>query len=85
METKRPNNLTVEFLKWCYTPIYKAPNGLKSTMRVIPQLPDYDTFVIIDDTGNSVLPKGTFLTAEQVHEYWLFERIGVIHLFDIND
>lgn len=73
-ETKDTTPLAVEFLKWCDTPVYRAEGELGSRLRVIPQFPEYDTYMVIDETGYSVLPKGTFLTAEELYEYWLNNR-----------
>lgn len=68
METK---NDTIEFIKWCYAPVHRKSNNLGSWLRVAPQFPDYDSFIIIGDTGKSILPDGTFLTAGELYEYWL--------------
>jgi hypothetical protein len=61
----------VEFLKWCNTPVYRASGGLDLRLRVQPQFPEYDSYIVIDETGYSVFPKGKFLSAEELYEYWL--------------
>lgn len=61
----------VEFLKWCNTPIYRAAGELDFRLRVQPQFPKYDNYLIIDATGQSILPKGKFFLAEELYEYWL--------------
>jgi hypothetical protein len=61
----------VEFLKWCNTPVYQASGELGFRLRVQPQFPEYNTYIIIDETGYSVFPKGKFLSAEELYEYWI--------------
>ena len=61
----------VEFLKWCNTPLYRASGELGFRLRVQPQFPEYDSYLIIDATGYSVLPKGKLLSVEELYEYWL--------------
>lgn len=67
------NNISVEFLKWCNTPVYRAAGELGFRLRVQPQFPEYDTYIVIDKTGYSVLGEGVFLTSEEVYDYWLKE------------
>lgn len=62
---------TIEFIKWCYSPVYKQRGNSGSCLRVSAQYPEYDTFIIIDKTGRSILPDGVYLTAEELYEYWL--------------
>ena len=61
----------VDFFKWCNTPIYRAVGELGFRLRVQPQFPEYDTYLVIDETGYSVFHKGKFLSAEELYEYWL--------------
>lgn len=61
----------VEFLKWCNTPVYRASGELGFRLRVQPQFPEYDSYIVLDETGCSILPKGKFLSAEDLYEYWL--------------
>lgn len=61
----------VDFLKWCNTPVYRASGELGFRLRVQPQFPEYDSYIVIDATGSSVFPKGKFLTTEELYEYWL--------------
>lgn len=77
---KNNEKLTVEiiaFLKWCNTPIYRAAGELGFKMRAMAQFPDYNTYLVIDETGNSVLPEGKFLTAEELFEYWVDTRLAL--------
>lgn len=67
----KPVSSAVEFIKWCNTPVYRAIGELGFRLRVQPQFPEYDSFLVIDATGYSVLPKGKFLSAEELYEYWL--------------
>ena len=61
----------VDFLKWCNTPVYRASGELGFRLRVQPQFPEYDSYIVIDETGYSVFPKGKFLTTEELYEYWV--------------
>lgn len=60
----------IEFFKWCNTPIYRARENSLYVLRVIPQFPEYDSYLVIDETGEPVFPRGVFLSAEEVYEYW---------------
>jgi hypothetical protein len=64
-------NAFVEFLKWCDTPVYRANGELSFRLRVQPQFPDYQSYIIIDETGRSMLPTGKYLSIEEVYEYWI--------------
>lgn len=66
----------VEFLKWCNTPVYRASGELGFRLRVQPQFPEYDSYIVLDETGCSIFPKGKFLSAEELYEYWLNCRFG---------
>jgi len=61
----------IEFITWCNTPIYRAGGELGFRLRVQPQFPEYNSYIVIDSTGYSVLPKGKFLSAKELYEYWL--------------
>lgn len=63
-------NNAIEFFKWCNTPVYKSSNELGFRSRVQPQFLEYDTYTILNDKGYCILPEGTFLTAEQLYDYW---------------
>ena len=64
----------IEFYEWCNFPIYRESGNLGFNKRVIPQFPDYNTYIIIDGTGNSIYPKGVFITTEQLIEIWEQQR-----------
>ncbi len=68
------NNQAVEFLKWCNTPVYRAIGKLSFMLRIQPQFPEYNTYLVIDETGNSVFPNGKFLSAEELYEYYFQYR-----------
>ena len=74
-----------EFLKWCNTPMHRDDGSLSSKLRAIPQLPDYDTYIVIDADGKNRLAQGMFLTVEELYEYWLLEEIWGESPIDIND
>ncbi len=61
----------IAFLKWCNTRIYKRAGGLGFQFRVQPQHPEYNTYVIINELGDSVFPVGKFLSFEEVYQYWI--------------
>lgn len=63
--------LPVEFLKWVNTPVHRANGELGYTLRAIPQFPNYDVYTVIDATGHSIFPRGKFLSAEELYNYWL--------------
>ena len=74
--TSSPNSTNavlaaVDFLKWCNTPIYRAAGELGFRLRVQAQFPEYDSYLVIDETGYSIFPKGKFLSAKELYEYWL--------------
>lgn len=73
LEVNNTNTMlsAVDFLKWCNTPVYRAPIEHGFRLRVQPQFPEYDSYIVIDETGYSVFPKGKFLTTEELYEYWL--------------
>ena len=64
----------IEFYEWCNFPIYRASGDLGFNKRVQPQFPDYNTYVIIDEKGCSIKPKGVFLTTEELIEIWGNQR-----------
>lgn len=59
------------FAEWCNYPIYRSPGELEFRPRVIPQYPDNSLFIIIDETGYSILPKGKFLNIDELIEIFL--------------
>lgn len=61
----------VDFIKWCNTPIHRSAGELGFKLRVQPQFPEYNSYLVIDATGCSVFPTGKFLSAEELYEYWL--------------
>lgn len=70
LEQEDNNSINViDFLKWCNTPVYRG-NGLGFRLRVQPQFPEYNSYIIIDETGHSVLPRGKFLLAEELYVYY---------------
>ena len=71
---KNDTSLCVEFLAWCNTPVYRAAGELGFRTRVQPQYPEYNTYLVIDETGYSVLPQNKFLTTEELYTYWLDTR-----------
>lgn len=62
--------ITIEFFKWCNEPVFKNDNELGSKLRVQPQFPNYDTYIVIGEDGYSILPDKKELTAEELYEYW---------------
>lgn len=60
-----------EFIDWCNTPIYRVPGELGFKLRVVAQFPEYNSYIVIDETGNSVFPREKFLTSAEVYEYWI--------------
>lgn len=66
----------IEFTKWRDTPIFRRNGELGFKLRVQPQFPDYDSYYIIDNKGWNVLPEGTFLTADELFEYWIEDKIN---------
>ena len=85
MTRKQKAEMAVEFLKWCNTPVYRANGELGFRLRVQPQFPEYDTYLVIDATGLSVFPKGQFLSAEELYEYWLKFSEAIILLTRTRD
>lgn len=69
----------VEFYEWCNYPIYRAAGELGFRKRVNAQYPEYDSYVIIDERGLSIHPKGIFLTIEQVIELWMKGRPKILY------
>ena len=64
----------INFLNWCNTPIYRGSNELGFRKRAVPQFPNYDVYIVIDETGNSIFPPGKFLTSEELYEFWIKNR-----------
>lgn len=70
MKTNNNTSEAVRFLEWCNTPVATFYGEVGSRLRVSPQAPEYNSYIVIDATGYSILPTGTFLTAEELYEYW---------------
>lgn len=64
-------NEAIAFLKWCNDRIYRRPGDLGYQLRLQPQYPEYSTYVIINEQGDSVFPAGKFLSFEEVYQYWV--------------
>lgn len=61
----------LEFNKWRDAP-FKRKNTIGSYLRVIPQQPTFEYYMINDDEGNSIEYKGQiFFTIDEVFNYWL--------------
>lgn len=59
----------IAFTEWCNHPIYRSnDSGFKR--RVIAQFPEYNTYMVINEKGNSIFPKGKFLTTQELVELW---------------
>ncbi len=65
-----PEFIALMFFKWCNTPVFRAVGELGYRMRVQAQFPEYNTFLIIDESGYSILPTNVYLTSEQLYKYW---------------
>lgn len=65
------NGMEMDFLEWCNTPIFRSSGELGFRLRVQPQFPEYNTYIVIDETGNSIFPKDKFLTTKELYEYYL--------------
>lgn len=61
----------IEFVDWCYSPVYQKRGQLSFERRVVSQAPDHLEFAILDEKGDSLLGKGIFLNTTQLFEYWL--------------
>lgn len=64
------NTQFAKFLDWCNQPIYRPHGDLGFRKRVVAQFPEYNSYIIIDESGNSVFPRGKFLTAQEVYEHY---------------
>ena len=69
-------DVAIKFLEWCNEPVYRASGELGFRSRVNAQFPDYKEYIIIDQTGYSILPKGKFLTSEELFEYFINNHYG---------
>lgn len=69
-------DVAVKFLEWCNQPVYRADGELEFRLRVQPQFPDYKEYIIIDQTGYSILPKGKFLTTHKLFNYFINNHYG---------
>lgn len=70
MKQNKLRSESVRFLEWCNTPVARISGEIGYRLRVSPQAPEYNTYIVIDTTGYSVLPKGKFLTTDELYEYW---------------
>ncbi len=64
-------DLILDFITWKDFPIYRRSGELSFRHRCQPQYPDYKTYIIIDEKGENVLPKGKFLNREELFDYFL--------------
>ena len=64
----------IKFIEWINHPIYKDVGMLCYQSRVIAMYPDKKEYLIIDEKGNSVLPKGKFLNTEELIDYYYKHR-----------
>ena len=64
-------DVAVKFLSWCNEPIYRYHSELNFRPRAIAQFPDNKEYIIIDETGYSIFPKGKFLTEEELFNYFI--------------
>jgi len=69
--TEITTDVAVKFLEWSNEPVYRAAGELGFRSRVQAQFPDYKEYIIIDQTGYSILPKGKFLTTKELFEEFL--------------
>lgn len=60
----------IAFTEWCNHPVYRLSGDLAFKKRVTPQFPEYNTYMVIDEKGNSIFPKGKFLTTQELVELW---------------
>ena len=68
----------IEFTEWCNYPIYRADGELGFRKRVQVQYPDYNSYTIIDEKGNSLLPTGKFFTTKGLIEFWKEQKVKTI-------
>lgn len=71
MSNKKNINNIASFLSWCNTPMYRTTGELGFELRVQAQYPEYNTYLIINEHGESILPKGIYLSASQLYEFYL--------------
>lgn len=72
MKEMNKKHHATDFLKWCNERVYR-PNGNDIGMmpRAIAQAPDYDTYIIIDERGRSVLGEGVYISVYELYDYWI--------------
>ena len=63
----------IGFAEWMNEQVYKYVENMmwRSKSRCIPQFPDFTTYIVIDEKGNNILPKGTFLTIPELLKFYL--------------
>jgi hypothetical protein len=66
--------IAIEFVEWCNFPMYREVRNLGFEKRVTALYPDYNVYIVIDEKGNSIFPKGKFLTTEELFEEFLKQR-----------
>jgi len=57
----------IAFAKWMNEPIHRAAGSLSFTRRCVAQAPDYDTYILINKHGDSLLPEGTYPTLDGLY------------------
>jgi hypothetical protein len=72
-------NEMIEFIEWCNYPIYRDERELGFRLRVVPQFPDYNSYIVIDETGNSILPKGMFFTTKELIQVWKEQKNKTVY------
>lgn len=64
----------IAFTEWCNHPVYRLSGDLAFKKRVTPQFPEYNTYMVNDENGKSIFPKGKFLTTEELIELWKIQK-----------
>jgi len=59
-----------DFADWCLKLIQKHDGNLSFTPRLVSMYPEYNTYIILDDTCKNILPEGVFITLKQVYHYY---------------
>lgn len=66
--------ISIDFIEWCNKPMYREVGNLGFEKRVTALYPDYNVYIVIDEKGNSIFPKGKFLTTEELFEEFLKQK-----------
>ncbi len=69
-------NIAIQFFEWCNERIYRVEDELSFRPRVCAQFPDYKEYVIMDHEGNNILPRGKFLSIQELFEYFIENYYG---------